>query len=105
MSAQEQTLDAQLAQIKKELPQLANAFNAFFMQVMKDGALTGKTKELIALGIALAQRCEPCIQIHVKKCLAAGCTKEEILEGAGVAVVMQGGPAYTHLPTVLEALK
>jgi AhpD family alkylhydroperoxidase len=97
--------EEQLAQIKKEIPNIANAFNAFFLQLMKDGALNGKTKELIALGIAVAQRCESCIRIHVKKCLAAGCTREEILESAGVAVLMQGGPAYTNLPIVLDSLK
>ncbi len=64
-----------------------------------------KHKELIALGIAVALRCEPCIRIHIEKSLAAGCSKKEILEAASVAVMMQGGPAYTTLPLVLEVLK
>jgi AhpD family alkylhydroperoxidase len=72
---------------------------------MKDGALTTKQKELIALGIAVAQRCEPCINLHVQKCLGAGNTSAEVLEAASVAVMMQGGPAYTHIPVVMEALE
>jgi alkylhydroperoxidase/carboxymuconolactone decarboxylase family protein YurZ len=40
----------------------------------------------------------------VKKCLDAGATREEILESAGVAVMMGGGPAYTHIPMVIESL-
>jgi AhpD family alkylhydroperoxidase len=36
---------------------------------MKDGALKKKEKELVALGIAAAQRCEPCIILHVQKSL------------------------------------
>jgi AhpD family alkylhydroperoxidase len=58
-----------------------------------------------ALGIAVAQRCEPCINLHVQKCLEAGNSPAETLEAACVAVMMQGGPAYTHIPVVIEALE
>ncbi len=64
-----------------------------------------REKELVALGIALAQRCAPCINLHVQGCLKAGASQEQILEAAGVAVLMQGGPAFTHLPEVLHALE
>jgi alkylhydroperoxidase/carboxymuconolactone decarboxylase family protein YurZ len=40
----------------------------------------------------------------VKASVAAGATREQILEAAGVAVMMQGGPSYTYLPRVTEAL-
>ena len=63
-----------------------------------------REKELIALGIGLAVRCEGCIYSHVEKCLKAGATPEQIQEVAGVAVMMQGGPTYTWVPKVLEAL-
>jgi AhpD family alkylhydroperoxidase len=72
---------------------------------MAEGALTVKSKELVAIGIAVAKQCEPCIKLHVKKCLDAGTTREEILEAAGVAVMMEGGPAYTHIPMVIESLE
>jgi AhpD family alkylhydroperoxidase len=72
---------------------------------MKDGALSLKEKELIALGIGVAMHCEPCIRAHTQKCLAAGATKEQILEAAAVAVVMAGGPAYTHVPLVIDTLE
>ncbi|MGP0065462.1 MAG: carboxymuconolactone decarboxylase family protein [Isosphaeraceae bacterium] len=55
-------------------------------------------EELIALGIGLAQRRTPCISLHVQGCLKAGASREQILEAAGLAVVMQGGPAFTHVP-------
>jgi alkylhydroperoxidase/carboxymuconolactone decarboxylase family protein YurZ len=42
---------------------------------------------------------------HVKKCLEAGASKEQILEAAAVAVVMGGGPAYMYVPEVIEALE
>jgi len=91
--------------MKQSAPDMMKGFGGLFLNIMKDGALKTKHKELVALGIAVAQRCEPCISLHVQKCLDAGNTPAEILEAAGVAVMMQGGPAYTHIPIVLEALE
>jgi AhpD family alkylhydroperoxidase len=90
--------------MKAEVPALAGAFGAFHQALMKEGALSVREKELIALGIGLAHRCTPCINLHVQGCLKAGATREQVLEAAGVAVVMQGGPAFTHVPEVLAAL-
>jgi AhpD family alkylhydroperoxidase len=84
---------------------MAKGFGGLFQGVMKNGALSTKQKELVALGIAVAQRCEPCINLHVKKSLEAGNSAAEVLEAACVAVVMQGGPAFTHIPAVIEALE
>ena len=71
---------------------------------MKAGALSVLEKELMALAIGLAVRCENCIYSHVQAAVHAGATRVQILEAAGVAVLMQGGPAYTYLPRVIEAL-
>ncbi|HEY3322445.1 MAG TPA: carboxymuconolactone decarboxylase family protein [Planctomycetota bacterium] len=90
---------------KIAVPDTIKGFGALFQSVMKNGALNTKQKELIALGIAVAQRCGPCINLHVQKSLEAGNTPAEILEAASVAVVMQGGPAYTHIPEVINALE
>lgn len=90
--------------LKQQAPDVARGFGSLFMSVMKEGALTVRQKELIALGIGLAQQCEPCIRLHVQKAVSAGASREEVVEAAGVAVMMQGGPAYTHLPLVLETL-
>ena len=72
---------------------------------MKEGVLSVREKELIALAIGMAVRCDPCINLHVQKCLEAGATREQILEAASVAVMMQGGPTFTYLPKVVEALE
>ena len=90
--------------LKESAPEIARGFAGLFQAVLKDGALTVREKELIALGIGLAVRCVPCINLHVQKCLKAGATREQILEAAGVAVMMQGGPSFTHLPEVIHAL-
>ena len=90
---------------KKELPDMARGFGGMFMGIMKAGALTVKEKELIAVAIGVSLRCEPCIILHVKKALESGASRAEVMEAASVAVMMQGGPGYVHLPLVLEALE
>jgi AhpD family alkylhydroperoxidase len=91
--------------MKQLAPEILRGFGGLFQGVMKEGALSVREKELIALGIGLAMRCVPCINLHVEKCLHAGATPEQILEAAGVAVMMQGGPSFTHVPEVIRALE
>jgi AhpD family alkylhydroperoxidase len=93
------------AQMKDQIPDAVHGFSGLFTRVMKDGALSSCEKELIALGIGVTQRCTPCIRLHVQKSLQAGATKEQILEAASVAVMMGGGPAYTHIPIVMDTLE
>ena len=93
------------ARMKEQIPNTVDAFSGMFGKLMKDGAITLLEKELVALGIGVAMHCEPCIRMHTQKCLAAGATKEQILEAASVAVIMGGGPAYTHLPLVIDTLE
>ena len=95
---------AAMADMKQRAPDIARAFGSMFGALMKDGALPARDKELIALGISLALRCEPCIWSHVEKCLNLGATPAQILDAASVAVVMQGGPSYTYIPKLLAAL-
>jgi AhpD family alkylhydroperoxidase len=82
----------------------AKGFGGLYQSVMRSGALSAREKELVALGIGLALRCEPCIYTHAESALKAGATREQIMEAAGVAVMMQGGPTYTYLPNLVEAL-
>lgn len=94
-----------MAKAQELNPNAVAGFGGLFQKTMSAGALTVREKELIALGIGLACRCEPCILMHVKKSIEAGATKAEILEAAGVAVMMQGGPGFVHLPMIIKALE
>jgi AhpD family alkylhydroperoxidase len=92
---------------KARAPEVGKAFGPFFQGLMREsgeGGLGAKDKELIALGIAIALRCESCIYAHVEKCLKAAATPRQVMDAAAVAVMMGGGPAYTYLPVVAEAL-
>lgn len=93
-----------MEKMKTQASATLNGFVGLFGKTMAEGALTVKQKELVAMGIAVAKQCEPCIILHAQKCLDAGATREEILEAAGVAVMMSGGPGYTHIPIVIDAL-
>jgi AhpD family alkylhydroperoxidase len=81
-----------------------DAFMNFFKEAEKPGALSAKEKALIAVAIAVSERCSYCIAIHTKNALDAGATREEILEAAKVAGLMGGGPALAYITLVLEAL-
>jgi AhpD family alkylhydroperoxidase len=93
------------AKLKDLAPDILRGFSGLFQATMKEGALSVREKELIALGIGMAVRCMPCINLHVEKCITAGATPAQILEAAGVAVMMQGGPSFTHVPEVIRALE
>ena len=95
---------ASMVKMKSAAPEIGRGFGAMFAAIMKDGALAARDKELIAVGISVTMRCEACIFSHVEKCLKLGATRQQVLEAAGVGVVMQGGPAYTYVPKVVEAL-
>ncbi len=97
---------ANMPKLQKALPQVTGDFAKTLMpDVLKDGVLSTKQKELIALGIAICATCDYCIAIHVKKCFEAGATKEEIAEACGVAILMGGGPALTYSTFVMQAIE
>jgi AhpD family alkylhydroperoxidase len=97
---------ANLAKLQKASPEVTADFAKRLMpDALKDGVLSTKSKELIALGIAVCAACDYCIAIHVKKCFEAGATREEIVEALGVAILMGGGPAFTYSTFVMQAIE
>jgi AhpD family alkylhydroperoxidase len=95
-----------LPKLQKAIPEVTADFTKRLMpDALKDGVLTTKVKELVALGIAVCATCDYCIAIHVKKCFEAGVTKEEIAEVLGVAILMGGGPAMTYSTFVMQAIE
>jgi AhpD family alkylhydroperoxidase len=77
------------------------AFRDLVRAAGADGALSHKTKELIALAISIAIRCEGCIVFHSRACLKLGVSRDEVLEMIGVAVEMGGGPSSVYGATAL----
>ena len=94
-----------LGKLAQEVPEEMKHLSQIMEEVLKPDALDLKTKELIALGMALTARCKYCIGIHTQKCFAAGATEKEIWEVAAVAVMMCGGPALTYTADLYKALQ
>lgn len=91
--------------IRLVCPETARAFGGLHLATMKEGALSAREKELIALAIGLTQGCSECVFLHTEGARKAGASREQVLEAAGVAVMMQGGPAFAHLPDVIAAVE
>lgn len=98
-------LEALMKQLSLELPTTMKGFGQLHQAAISDGALSTKTKELIALGIAITVRCDGCISYHVHDALRAGATRQEIAEAIGVAVLMGGGPSVIYGSEALDALQ
>ena len=86
------------------LPVMA-AYSAFRKGEYQDGALDLKTKRLIALACGLQAGCTRCIQGQTKDAIAAGATKEEVLEAVSVAVVMGGTAVSAETWRVVEVME
>lgn len=97
-----QDLAARGKVLRDRLPDTMEAFKGLHGEVFKDNVLSKKTKELIALGIAVEIRCKDCIMSHVRAAKHAGCTKEEIAEAVGVAIAMGGGPSTAYGSLALD---
>ncbi|MFX0545961.1 carboxymuconolactone decarboxylase family protein [Roseovarius sp. S1116L3] len=82
--------------LKGDIPEQMKAFGELVGAATKDGALSRKVKELIAMGIAIAARCDGCIAAHVAALRKAGATREEVAEMVGVAIMMGGGPSTVY---------
>lgn len=90
-----------LATIQKQSPAAMEAFTAFTGAIFKDGALPLKTKELVAVAVALSKQCAYCIEIHKEAAKKAGATEAELAEVGLVAAAIGAGATLTHTTHVL----
>ncbi|HZU54122.1 MAG TPA: carboxymuconolactone decarboxylase family protein [Holophagaceae bacterium] len=70
---------------------------------LKTTHLGAKTRELIALAVAISLRCDGCITVHTDAALKAGATKEEIMEALGVAISINAGAAMIYSARAMDA--
>lgn len=78
-------------------------FGALSKAAMAPGVLDEKTKELIAMAIGVAARCDACLGFHAKALVRLGATPEEFREMLGVAVYMGGGPSLMYAANAIAA--
>ncbi|MDP6345272.1 MAG: carboxymuconolactone decarboxylase family protein [Alphaproteobacteria bacterium] len=86
-------------------PEAMEGYRKLMTAASADGALSGKTKELMALTISVALRCEGCITYHARASARKGASREEVAEAITVAVEMAGGPATVYGGEALVAFE
>jgi len=96
-------LTAQLKNLRGGAPEVMKAFSGIAQAALAPKALDAKTKELIALGIAVAVRCDDCIGFHVKAALEQGASEQEVIDALGMAIYMGAGPSVMYASHALEA--
>jgi AhpD family alkylhydroperoxidase len=96
-------LTTHLRNLRSGAPEVMKAFSSIANAALSAKALDGKTKELIALGISVAIRCDDCIAFHAKAALKQGASREEVLEALGMAVYIGAGPAVMYATHALDA--
>jgi AhpD family alkylhydroperoxidase len=96
-------LAAQLRNLRGDVPDVMKAFATTAQAALAPKALDGKTKELVALAIAVAIRCDDCIGFHVKAAVEQGASREEVAETLGMAIYMGAGPSVMYASHALEA--
>ena len=99
------TLDStrtQLRALNKAIPETTQAFGGLGKAVKEGGVLAFKTKEFVALGIAIATRCEACIVLHVDALIRAGASREEIGDVLAMTIQMGGGPSMMYAAKALQ---
>lgn len=94
-----------VGRLSKEIPDTMAGFGHLHHAATAQGALAPKDKELIALGIAIALRCDGCIAYHVHDAIKAGASREELIETIGVAILMGGGPSLMYGAETYEAIE
>jgi AhpD family alkylhydroperoxidase len=96
-------LSLELRNLRAGASDVMKAFSAIAQAALAPGALDAKTKELIALAIAVATRCDDCVAFHSKAAVEQGATRDEVLETLGMAIYMGAGPSAMYASHALGA--
>jgi len=101
--AQTRGISARLGSLREGQPDVMKGFGALGRAALAPGALDAKTKELLALALGVASRCDPCIGFHAQALVRLGASRAELDETLGVVVYMGGGPSLMYAAHALAA--
>ncbi len=96
-------INGALATFRKDAPETMKNFQSFARNALREGALSELEKELIALAIGVACRCDGCIGFHVKALVRLGVTREQFMETLEVCAYMGGGPSVMYVAEAIRA--
>ncbi len=91
--------------LRRAIPEVYDGYRQLHAAAYAAGALDEKTKELIALGIAVSKECDGCIASHARGAARTGATEAEVAEALGVTIAMNGGPATVYGPRAFAAFR
>lgn len=97
------SISKQIATLRKNIPDTMKGFSGMAQSACTSGALDEKTKELIAMGIAIALRCDGCIGFHTKTLVKLEASRREFEEMLAVSIYMGGGPSLMYAAQALDA--
>lgn len=97
------SVSAGLSTLRTGTPEVMKSFSELGRAATSDGTLTAKTKELIALALSVASRCDPCIGFHMQTLVKLGVTRQEIDETLAVTTYMGGGPSLMYAANAIAA--
>ncbi len=97
------SIGAYAAEMRRQAPEVMQGFGALAKAATAPGAVDARTKELIALAIGVAPRCDGCIGFHAKALAEMGASRQEVAETLGMCVYMGGGPALMYAADALRA--
>jgi AhpD family alkylhydroperoxidase len=92
-----------LGVLHSEIPETMKGFSAMAQSALAPGVIGALEKELIALGIGVAARCDACIGFHVKALIKLGVTRPQLMEVLGIATYMGGGPSLMYAAEAVRA--
>lgn len=98
-------ISAGMRALRGYIPDTLDGFTAMSKAAKKEGALDMKTKELIAMALGVAARCDGCIGFHAKELVQLGASKEEVTEMLAMAVYMGGGPSLMYAADAMHAFE
>lgn len=98
-----QSISTRLSTLRTSTPEVMKSFSDLGRSATADGVLDAKTKELIALALSVAARCDPCIGFHAKALVKLGATRQEIDETLGVTTYMGAGPSLMYAANAVAA--
>jgi AhpD family alkylhydroperoxidase len=98
-----QAVSKNVSTLRADLPDVIKGFNELSRAAGVDGALSQKTKELIALALSVAAHCDACIGFHMRTLVKLGTTKAEVEEVLAMAIYMGGGPSLMYSANALAA--
>ncbi|EPG75316.1 carboxymuconolactone decarboxylase family protein [Leptospira fainei serovar Hurstbridge str. BUT 6] len=94
-----------IAEIGRISPEILRGYRALSEAGSKTAFLDGKTRELIALAVAITRQCDGCIAAHTDAAIKHGASQEEITEALGVAIAVNAGAALIYSARVIDSYK